>query len=48
MQQEGLSPELVTKNTGILCEDLCTGLQEAIDFAKGVGPAKVTKVVLSD
>ena len=30
-----------------LFEDLCTGLQEAIDFEKGVGSAKKTTYVIS-
>ena len=30
-----------------LFEDLCTGLQEAIDFEKGIGSAKKTTYVIS-
>lgn len=30
-----------------LFEDLCTGLQEAIDFEKGIGVAKKTTYVIS-
>ena len=30
-----------------LFEDLCTGLQEAIDFEKGIGSAKKTTYIIS-